>query len=44
MDYVLFDRENGFVVEQSGREADGIHHNQYPNGLQPILLDPNIGN
>jgi S-adenosylmethionine/arginine decarboxylase-like enzyme len=43
MDYVLFDRENGFVVEQSGREADGIHYNQYPNGLQPRLLDPNIG-
>ena len=43
MDYVLFDRENGFVVEQSGREADGVHYNQYPNGLQPRLLDPNIG-
>lgn len=44
MDYVLFDRENGFVVEQKGREADGIHYNQYPEGKTPELLDPNIGN
>ena len=44
MDYVLFDRENGFVVEQKGREADGVHYSQYPNGLEPKLLDPNIGN
>jgi S-adenosylmethionine/arginine decarboxylase-like enzyme len=43
MDYVLFDRENGFVVEKQGREADGIHYNQYPNGKEPGLLDPNIG-
>ena len=34
-DYVLFDRENGFVVEQQGREADGVHYNQYPNGKEP---------
>ena len=43
MDYVLFDREHGFVVEQSGREADGIHYNQYPQGLEPNLMDPNVG-
>lgn len=45
MDYVLFDRENGFVVEQSGREADGIHYTQYPHGLQldEKALDPNVG-
>jgi S-adenosylmethionine/arginine decarboxylase-like enzyme len=42
-DYVLFDRENGFVVEQSGREANGVWHSQYPNGLEPKLMDPNIG-
>jgi S-adenosylmethionine/arginine decarboxylase-like enzyme len=44
-DYVLFDRENGFVVEQSGREANGIHHNQYPQGLQLTKedLNPHIG-
>ena len=39
MDYVLFDRENGFVVEQKGREADGVHHNQYPNGTNPSQID-----
>ena len=39
MDYVLFDRENGFVVEQKGREADGIHYNQYPNGTNPSQID-----
>jgi S-adenosylmethionine/arginine decarboxylase-like enzyme len=44
LDYVLFDRENGFVVEQSGRESNGIWYSQYPNGLEPKLLDPNIGN
>ena len=43
MDYVLFDRENGFVVEQSGREANGVHYSQYPNGLEPKLMDPNVG-
>lgn len=45
MDYVLFDREHGFVVEQSGREADGVVHNEYPNGLKlnKEALDPNIG-
>lgn len=42
-DYVLFDRENGFVVEQSGREADGVFYSKYPNGLEPGLMDPNIG-
>jgi S-adenosylmethionine/arginine decarboxylase-like enzyme len=44
LDYVLFDRENGFVVEQSGRESNGVWYSQYPNGLEPKLLDPNIGN
>ena len=39
MDYVLFDRENGFVVEQKGREANGVHHNQYPNGTNPSQID-----
>jgi len=43
MDYVLFDRENGFVVEQSGREANGVFYAKYPNGLEPGLMDPNIG-
>lgn len=43
MDFVLFDRENGFVVEQSGREADGVWYSKYPNGLEPKLMDPNIG-
>lgn len=38
-DYVLFDRENGFVVEQKGREADGVHYNQYPNGTNPSQID-----
>lgn len=46
MEYVLFDREHGFVVEQSGREADGIHYNQYPQGKEvpTDMLNPNIGN
>ena len=45
IDYILFDREHGFVVEQNGREADGVHHIQYPQGLQLTKeqLDPNIG-
>ena len=38
-DYVLFDRENGFVVEQKGREANGVHYNQYPNGTNPSQID-----
>ena len=44
-DYILFDRENGFVVEQSGREADGVQYNQYPNGkiVPEEMLNPNIG-
>lgn len=42
-DYVLFDRENGFVVEQSGRESDGVFYSKYPNGLEPGLMNPNIG-
>jgi S-adenosylmethionine/arginine decarboxylase-like enzyme len=43
MDYVLFDRENGFVVEQSGREADGVQYNNYGEGKYVGPLDPNIG-
>jgi hypothetical protein len=39
MDYVLFDRENGFVVEQKGREANGVQYNQYPNGTEPSQID-----
>jgi S-adenosylmethionine/arginine decarboxylase-like enzyme len=38
-DYVLFDRENGFVVEQKGRESNGVQHNQYPNGTNPSQID-----
>jgi len=38
-DYALFDRENGFVVEQKGREANGVQHNQYPNGTNPSQID-----
>lgn len=46
MEYVLFDREHGFVVEKSGRESDGVIHNIYPNGLgiNKEMLDPNVGN
>lgn len=45
MDYILFDRENGFVVEQNGKEFNGVHYIQYPNGLQLTKeqLDPNVG-
>ena len=43
MDYILFDRENGFVIEQQGREADKVHNITYPLGKEPILKDPNIG-
>jgi len=39
----MFDRENGFVVEQAGREADGVFYSKYPNGIEPGLKDPNIG-
>jgi len=44
-DYVLFDRENGFIVEQSGREANGVQYNQYPDGkiVPKEMLNPNIG-
>jgi len=38
-DYVLFDRENGFVVEQQGREAEGVHYNQYPEGKKPSHMN-----
>ncbi|NBX78077.1 S-adenosylmethionine decarboxylase [bacterium] len=45
MDYVLFDREHGFVVEQQGEERNGVFHTVYPNGreLNPEELNPNIG-
>lgn len=43
-DYILFDRENGFVVEQNGREADGIHYNQYPQGREPGILNTMLEN
>ena len=44
-DYVLLDRENGFVLEQFGREGDGVVYNNYPNGQDTPkeMLDPNIG-
>ena len=46
LDYVLFDRENGFVVEQNGRVSNGVHYNQYPQGykVSDKMLDPNEGN
>ena len=45
MDYILFDREHGFVVEQQGEERNGVVHTTYPNGrkLKPEELDENIG-
>jgi S-adenosylmethionine/arginine decarboxylase-like enzyme len=43
MDYILFDRENGFVVEQEGREEDGVWYSKYPSGKSPNLMDPNVG-
>ena len=39
MDYILFDRENGFVVEQKGGEANGITYNQYTHGKEPNFMD-----
>lgn len=46
LDYVLFDREHGFVVEQEGRVSDGVFHSKFPNGykLSPEMMDPNTGN
>lgn len=44
MDYVLFDREHGFVVEQKGREADGVNYNQYPQGKEPGILNTMLEN
>lgn len=46
LDYVLFDRENGFVVEQEGGLHDGVFYNKYPKGKQipENMLDPNVGN
>lgn len=46
MEYIQFDRENGFVEEQSGREAHGVIHNKYSKGKQipKEHLDPNVGN
>lgn len=45
MDYQLFDRENGFVVEQEGSLRNGVFHITYPDGLQldEKALDPNVG-
>lgn len=45
MDYKLFDREDGFVVEQEGSLRDGVFHIIYPDGLQldEKALDPNVG-
>jgi len=46
LDYVLFDRENGFVIEQQGNIANGVVYTQYPQGFKPSnrMLDPNEGN
>lgn len=46
LDYVLFDRENGFVVEQQGNIANGVFYTKYPQGFKPSnkMLDPNEGN
>jgi S-adenosylmethionine/arginine decarboxylase-like enzyme len=45
MEYQLFDRENGFVVEQEGSLMDGVFHTNYPDGLKldEKALDPNVG-
>lgn len=45
MEYQLFDRENGFIVEQEGNLADGIFYIKYPGGLKldEKALDPNVG-
>jgi S-adenosylmethionine/arginine decarboxylase-like enzyme len=45
MDYQLFDRENGFVVEQEGNLRDGVFYKNYPDGLQldAQALNPNVG-
>ena len=43
MDFMLFDRENGFKWEVEGREADGVTWKKYNNGKEPGILDPNIG-
>lgn len=45
MDYQLFDREDGFVVEQEGSLREGVFHTAYPNGLQldEKALDPSVG-
>jgi S-adenosylmethionine/arginine decarboxylase-like enzyme len=46
LDYVLFDRENGFVIEQQGNIANGVVYTNYPQGFKPSnrMLDPNEGN
>jgi len=43
LDYVVYDRENGFVVEQEGYERDGIFYANHPQGKGPGLMDPSVG-
>ncbi len=45
LEYVQFDRENGFVVEQEGNLKDGVFYTKYPKGLKldEKALDPNVG-
>ncbi len=47
MDWILIDRENGFVVEDGSeleiRDLEGSVHKTYPRGRKPGLMDPNIG-
>jgi len=45
LEYVQFDRENGFVVEQEGSLKDGVFHTNYPSGknVSDEMMNPNIG-
>ena len=38
MEYVLFDRENGFVAEAIGKESDGIQQNKFSSNKDYNLL------
>jgi S-adenosylmethionine/arginine decarboxylase-like enzyme len=38
MEYVLFDRENGFVAEAIGKESDGIQQNKFSSNKEYNLL------
>jgi len=45
-DYVLFDRENGFVIEQQGEGVDNWQHNEYHKGraIPANMMNPEVGN